>query len=228
LEAGSAFCSHCGYGLEAPGEVKPAEPTFAIAGDLQPGAYLKTGWQLFKQYPLGFVGFTVIYIIILAVISYPRGIGWLAAAAIHEPLIAGFIIVTAKLLQQRTPKFSDFFSGFQFQYLLPLALVGLISTLFISIGLILLIVPGVYLAVSYVFAPIMVIDQGLDFWSAMEQSRRSVTPRWFGFFAFLLLLVLVNLGGILALGVGILVTIPLSWCALTVAYAEIFGLKSQY
>jgi uncharacterized membrane protein len=195
---------------------------------LRPGEYLKTGWQVFKQYPWGFAGFTLLYLVILAVISYPRGIGWLAAACIHEPLIAGFIIVTAKLMQQKGPTFSDFFGGFQFRYFLPLVLLGLVSRVLITIGLILLIIPGLYLAVSYIFAPLLVVDQRLDFWPAMEQSRKFITARWFSFFAFLLLLVLVNLAGLLALGVGVLVSIPVSWCALVTAYADLFGLKSEY
>jgi hypothetical protein len=199
-----------------------------LLGELRLGEYLKTGWQVFKRYPLGFVCFTLLYLVILAVISYPRGIGWLAAAAIHEPLIGGFIIVTAKLLQQKDPTFGDFFGGFQFRYFLPLVLLGLISRVLITIGLILLIIPGLYLAVSYIFAALMVVDQRLDFWPAMEQSRRTITPRWFSFFVFLLLLVLVNLAGALALGVGLLVSIPVSWCALVAAYADLFGLTSEY
>jgi hypothetical protein len=58
-------------------------------------------------------------------------------------------------------------------------------------------------------------------------SRHTLNPRWFGFFAFMLLLVLLNLAGALLLGVGLLVTIPVSFCAVTVAYAEIFGLQSK-
>jgi hypothetical protein len=39
---------------------------------------------------------------------------------------------------------------------------------------------------------------------------------------------LLNLGGALLLGLGLLVSVPLSHCILTVAYAEIFGLESAY
>ncbi len=224
------FCRYCGQRIEvstAP-VAEAAESAPPLPGELRMGEYLKTGWQVFKQYPLGFAGFTLLYLLILAVISRPRGIGWLAAATIHEPLIAGFIIVTAKLLQQKDPKFVDFFGGFQFRYFLPLVLLGIVSRVLITIGLILLIIPGLYLAVSYLFAALMVVDQRLDFWPAMEQSRRTITPRWFSFFVFLLLLVLVNLAGAMALMVGLLVSIPVSWCALVAAYADLFGLKSEY
>jgi hypothetical protein len=228
VEAGSAYCNHCGHQLEIP---QPAPPEAAPGGgikDLRLGAYLQTGWEVFKQFPAGFIVFSLFYLVVLTVISLPRGIGPLAAAAIHEPLIAGYIIVAAKLLQGRNPNFSDFFGGFQFRFFLPLVLLGLVSRVLITIGLFLLIIPGLYLAVSYIFAAMMVVDQRLDFWAAMEESRRRVTTRWFSFFVLVLLLVLVNIAGLLALGVGLLVSIPVSWCTLVAAYDDLFGLKSEY
>ena len=61
----------------------------------------------------------------------------------------------------------------------------------------------------------------------MELSRLTVNPRWFAYFAFLLLLSLLNLGGALLLGLGLLVTIPVSFGAVAAAYADIFGLQSK-
>jgi uncharacterized membrane protein len=229
IEAGSVFCQHCGRKIDEPvPPVKEAAAAAPFQSELKLGEYLKTGWEVFKQFPLGFVFFALIYFVVLAIISYPRGIGWLAAAAVHEPLVAGFIFAAAKILREQTPTFADFFGGFQFKYFLPLVLLGLVSRILITLGLLLLVIPGLYLAVSYIFATLMVVDQDLDFWPALEQSRKFVTPRWFSFFVLLLLLVLVNVAGILALGVGLLVSLPVSWCALVAAYADLIGLKSQH
>jgi hypothetical protein len=38
---------------------------------------------------------------------------------------------------------------------------------------------------------------------------------------------LLNLAGALLLGLGLLVTIPVSFCTLTVAYADLFGLEAK-
>jgi hypothetical protein len=141
------------------------------------------------------------------------------------PAAHGHFIVSGKLLQGQTPEFRDFFSGFQF--FLPLLLLSLIAGLFIGIGTVLLIIPGVYLAVAYLFATYLVVDRRLDFWPAMELSRHTVKPQWFGYFAFMLLLALLNLAGALLLGLGLLVTIPVSFCTVTVAYADLFGLQSK-
>jgi len=187
--------------------------------------YFKTGWGLFRQYPTGFVGFCLLNLLIQALLNSLSYVGAVASIAVTSPLFMGNFIVSAKLLQGKTPEFRDFFAGFQ--YLVPLMLLSLVAGLFIGIGTLLLIIPGVYLAVAYMFASYLVVDRRLDFWPAMELSRHTLNPRWFGFFAFMLLLVLLNLAGALLLGVGLLVTIPVSFCAVTVGFAEIFGLQSK-
>jgi uncharacterized membrane protein len=152
-------------------------------------------------------------------------VGAVASIAVTSPLFMGNFIVSAKLLQGQPPEFRDFFAGFQ--YFLPLMLLSLVAGLFIGIGTLLLIIPGIYLIVAFMFASYLVVDRRLDFWPAMELSRHTVNPRWFSCFAFVLLVVLLNLAGAIALGVGLLVTIPLSFCAVTAAYADIFGLQSK-
>ena len=224
LTGSETHCPACGQPTDSP--PPPLEPSPAPAPESLPlGGYLKTGWGLFIQYPGGFVGFCLLYLVIQIALNVIPYVGVVAAAVISTPLLMGNFIVSAKLLHGKTPEFRDFFTGFQ--YFLPLLLLTVISGVLISIGTLLLIIPGVYLAVAYLFASYLVVDRRLDFWPAMELSRRSINPRWFGYFAFVLLLALLNLAGAIALGVGLLVTIPLSFCALTAAYADLFGFQSH-
>jgi len=46
---------------------------------------------------------------------------------------------------------------------------------------------------------------------------------WFAFFGFFILLGLINILGFLLLGVGLLVTIPATYCAIYAAYEDIVG-----
>jgi uncharacterized membrane protein len=232
------YCSECGHQLtgsepNCPGCGQPTDtslttlelPPPRMPESLPLRDYFKRGWELFKQYPTGFVGFCLLNLLVQALLNSLSYVGAVASIAISSPLFMGNFIVSAKLLQGQAPEFRDFFAGFQ--YFLPLLLLSLVAGLFISIGTLLLIIPGIYLAVAYLFASYLVVDRGQDFWPAMELSRRTINPRWFGFFAFMLLLVLVNLAGAVLLGVGLLVSIPLSFCATTVAYADIFGLQTK-
>jgi uncharacterized membrane protein len=227
-EPGSETCRACGKSLTTPAEpaLSPVISEQMQIADVKVGDYFKAGWEIFKKYPAGFIGYFVIIMAISYVLQFVPVIGRLAAFALAVPLNAGFFVVSAKLLKNQSPEFIDFFSGFQF--LLQLVLLGVVSSTLIIIGFILLIVPGFYLMVSYTFALMLVVDQRLDFWPAMEKSRRSVQTSWFKIFALLLLLVLLNLGGVLFLLVGLLVSVPLTHCILTAAYADIFGITSAH
>jgi uncharacterized membrane protein len=224
LTGSESHCPACGQPVDSPLPVSEPSPP-RVPESLPLGDYFKTGWGLFTQYPGGFVGFCLLYLLIQAALHSIPYLGAVASFAVSTPLLMGNFIVSAKLLHGQTPEFRDFFEGFQ--YFLPLLLLSLVAGLFIGIGTLLLIIPGVYLIVAYMFASYLVVDRRLDFWPAMELSRRTVNPRWFGFFAFVLLVALLNLAGAIALGVGLLVTIPVSFCAVTAAYADIFGLQSK-
>jgi Tfp pilus assembly protein PilF len=226
LEAGSRFCGNCGLEVEASAAAPfKSMPPSAPGGNQGPReSYLKTGWHLFKQYPGGFIGFTALVLIIQAGLGYLPKVGWMVLV-IQYPLIFGFVTVSARLIQGERPQFGEFFEGFKF--LPTLVLLGLVSQILIVLGLLLLVVPGVYLAVGFFLAPWFVLDRKKGFWEAMQLSRRTVQPYWFELFGLLLLIILVNLLGILALGVGLLVTLPVGWCAFTAFYASRVGFHSE-
>ncbi len=218
-------CPACGQATDSPSP--PLEPSSPQApASLPLGNYLKTGWELFKQYPGGFAGFCLLNLVIQMVLNAIPYLGVAASVAVSTPLLMGNFIVSAKLLQGQVPDFRDFFTGFQF--FVPLLLLSVVAGIFIGIGTVLLIIPGVYLAVAYLFAANLVVDRRLDFWAAMEMSRRTVTPRWFSYFVFMLLLMVLNLVGALPLGLGLLVTIPVSFGAVAAAYDDLFRLQSDY
>ncbi len=221
------FCPVCGRSAAA-----PQSPTLAKVvarrthGPLPIKEYLQTGWELFKRYPVGFIAFTLIYFLIQLVLRFIPLAGAVAAFVVGPALFMGNFIVSAKLLQDRTPQFSDFFLGFQF--FVPLLLTAFVGGLLTGLGLLLVILPGLYAAVAFLFAAPLVVDRRLDFWPALETSRRTVNSIFFGMFGFFLLLILINAAGALCLGVGLLASAPVTFCAVTAAYADVFGLQSDY
>jgi uncharacterized membrane protein len=223
LTGAEGHCPACSQAVNLP----PPEPDPAPGAPRRPlTTYIQTGWEIFKQYPAGFAGFCLINIAVHTALSTLPRLSWLASAAILTPLLMGNFIVSAKVLQRQAPVFRDFFAGFHF--FLPLCLVSLATSVLISLGLFLLIIPGVYLMVSYIFSGCLVVDRRLDFWPAMELSRRTVTPRWFEFFLLVLLLSVLNGVGALLLGLGLLVTLPLTFSAVAALYADVFGFQSDY
>jgi uncharacterized membrane protein len=91
----------------------------------------------------------------------------------------------------------------------------------VTIGVFCLIIPGIYLGVAYAFAHILAVDKGLEFWTALETSRKVITRNWWPMFGLLLLAIPVYILGALALGVGLLVAIPVVLGAIAYAYEDL-------
>lgn len=205
--------------------------------DVKIGDYFSRGLAIFKQYAWAFVLFTLVTFLIgavLAMLPHPLGVrtsgdnpfgGANLLSNILSPVLGvGYYFVAFQIARGRAYGFGDFFHGFK--KFLPVFLTALVSTILIALGFVLLILPGIYLAVSYLFAQLFVVDKNLSFWSAMEASRKIITKKWFSFFGLVLLLALLNVVGLIIFGIGLLVTIPLSACVVAAAYEDIVGLNS--
>lgn len=207
-----------------------ADPTLfekSLRGDyrIDIQACLKEGLEMFKQHIGEFVGFTLVIFAVSAVCSKMGAFGSIVFSAAAAPFYAGYGIAAFNLMTGKSLQFGDFFRGFS--YFLPLFLAGLATGILVSLGFVLLVLPGVYLAVCYMFVTLLVIDHRMEFWDAMEMSRKVVSKNWFAVFGLSFALFAVNLLGMLALVVGLLVTVPVTSCAAAVAYKEVFGLQAS-
>lgn len=182
-------------------------------------AWLQQGWELFKRDAGPAVIFLLVALIIYSVASYLTPVG-LGGMIISLPLIAGLMIVSLMLCRNQNPDPACYFRGFR--HFIPLLLFTIVSTLFIFIGTMLFVVPGLYLGVAYMFAPYLIVDKNIDFWPAMEISRKRVNKNFFGLFAFFAVLTLINLLGCIPLLLGLFVTIPVSVYAMSAAFEDIF------
>ena len=186
--------------------------------------YIRQGWEMFKEHIGEFVGFTLLLFVAYGVCSKFAFAGSFIISALAAPLSVGYSIVAFKLLSGKPLQFGDFFNGFN--YFLPLFLFSIAGGFLVSVGMVLLLIPGIYLYVGDMFTTFLIIDYRMDFWQAMETSRKIITKNWFAFFGFSFALFALNLLGTLALGVGLLVSIPVSACAAAIAYKEIMGFYS--
>jgi hypothetical protein len=92
----------------------------------------------------------------------------------------------------------------------------------IGAGLVCLI-PAMILSVNWMFTLPLIVDKGLDFWTAMKTSWKKVTQHWWQLFGLLFLVGLINLGGLLLCCVGLVFTMPLGIAATMYAYETIFS-----
>ena len=84
----------------------------------------------------------------------------------------------------------------------------------------------IYLSVSYVFAFMLVLEKRMRPWQAMELSRKVIGRHWWRMFGVLAVISLQAGSGLLLCGVGVLLTGPIAFAALMVAYEDIFNPRS--
>lgn len=138
------------------------------------------------------------------------------------PMMGGLYALYLKKIRGQPARFGDAFIGFSVAFV-PLMLAHVVSVLLTGVGLLLCLVPGIYLWVSWAFTLPLVIDRKLDFWDAMELSRKVVTKHWWAMFGLLIVCFLVVLAGLLACCVGVIVTTAIAQAAVLYAYEDIFG-----
>jgi uncharacterized membrane protein len=195
--------------------------------NFEPTRYIREGYNLFKQYALGFILFTVLLSgiqLIGEVLDVVRESSLFSTLfnLVAIPLSYGYLIVAHKIYRGEKPIFSDFFSFFSSfdKYIITLAY-AIFGTALIMLGFIVFILPGIYLAVGYMFGANFLFFGGFGVWESLEMSRKLVAKNWWLVFGFCLLLFLVIVAGVACLGVGILAALPIMYCAIYAAFADL-------
>jgi uncharacterized membrane protein len=209
------FCPNCGQAVAAApsafGGAPPPVWTPPVSVQAHPGRWIGEGWQIVKADIGTFVLLAIVFTALNAMVPL----------ILQGPLIAGFHIFCLKKLLNRRTDFGDLFKGFNF--FVPALVASLVISLFVFCGTLLCIIPGLVVAAMYKFTYLFIVDKRMDFWPAMQASHAVVKNDYFGFTMFLILAFLVNVLGFLCCIVGLLVTMPVTFAAITVAYKEIVG-----
>ncbi len=183
----------------------------AANSGVTPGRWIGIGWDIVRADLGNFLLITLIAVALAMVGSF----------LVAGPLLAGmFIAVRRKMLEGRV-EIGDLFAGFAL--FIDSVLVFIVSSVFSMIGLIFCIFPAFIVTALYLYPYLYVVDRKESFWDAMEASRRLAAQHLGGYFLFVVLLMLLNLFGLILLGVGVLITIPVSVAAIAVAYKELVG-----
>lgn len=183
---------------------------------------IERAWQMFMAQPLLSISYTLlIFSLQLIAMAYLKDFAFLYALLLAPPLYSGYYLVANKISRKEPITYPDFFMGFNYYW--PVFSIWLIGQLITGLGIIAFIIPGIYLAVAYSFSVLMAIFGGFDFWTAMEESRKLITVRWWKFLVFTLVLIVINLLTVLTLGLGLLITLPITFYATYILFEDITG-----
>ncbi len=131
-------------------------------------------------------------------------------------LSIGMIKLILAMVRDQQIDYSELFGGGK--YLLQYLLGSLVTGLVMFLGYLLLIVPGIIWSIKYMFTLMLVVDEGMDFSLAMKESAQMTVGIKWQLFCFAVALGCINLLGMLALVVGLIVTVPLTSLAMYVLY----------
>jgi len=220
--AGVAATGPAGESAELPvgaGPAAIAQRMIARNVPLDIGGCYERSWNLLRANFWPLVGVTTL-ITGLEMVLGLNHVGAFAGALLSLVFEGGLYYYFLKRIRGQPTEASDAFAGFSRAFV-PLVLTGVVMAALTCVGLVLLFLPGIYLYVAYKFADLLVIDRGLGFWPALEVSRRVISAHWWRMLGLLLLALPFLLLGVAALGVGVLVVLPLIHGALIYAYLDL-------
>jgi hypothetical protein len=174
---------------------KPLDELMAQGYRVNAIEYLKQGWRNFWQYPIGLLAFALLFTILSQVpLLLGPWVGQFLSLSVTVVMMTGIALLVWKQLRQRPASFLDLFPGWQ--TIGQLVLCTIVGTVMTIAGLLLFVVPGIYLMVAYTFSFLLIADRGMGAWEALETSRRVVSKNWWGVSGLIVLTVLLIAGGI--------------------------------
>lgn len=189
------------------------------------GGWLRDAWQLFVDDAVTWILLALSLIVIFVVLGNIPVVGGLAAWVLIGPLSAGMFAAAFAKLRGESISVGMLFAPAMDDFV-PLALVGAVGSLLQGLGLIACIV-GVFLTFPlWMFGIPLVLEQQLPFWDALELSRKSVQGQLMQWVLFAFVIFLLDVVGSLLFGVGLLVTVPLIFLMIAMAYRAVFGLQA--
>lgn len=145
----------------------------------------------------------------------------LALLPLTAPLTAGVAMLALHRARALPATVGIVFSYFGKTW--PLLLAGVLTSLMTHVGTMLLIIPGIYISVSLIFVPALIVDRNLGPLEAIATAVKTVHRRWFTVFGSLFVASLGLIVSLIPLGIGLIWTGPWFLLVQAVLYRSLFG-----
>lgn len=167
-----------------PGPGRSGEEILAGSPQVRIGECLGRAWRLLLAHPGTLLGAGLLLCLIRLAMALVPFAGQMAYFVLFGVFYGGFYLMVLRRVRGQPGGVADMFAGFGPDFV-PLLLVGMVSQVLTFFGMMLCLLPGIYLAVAWKFGFVLVTDRRLPFWPAMELSRRVITRCWFEVLALL-------------------------------------------
>ncbi len=212
------------------GTAQPPQGNAGSGSDFVIGEAIRFGWDTAKANLGFFILLMLASGVILCVPQIFKAIGgrqslilWLLitlfSIVLQAVITLGLTRISLKFVDDGKASFGDLFDCVPLflDYLVAYFIYGLI----VFAGLILLVVPGIIWAIQFMFYPLAIVDRGLPPVKALKFSSALTKGSKMDLLLLILLLFLINLLGALPLGLGLLITAPLSMVSCAYVYRKL-------
>jgi hypothetical protein len=191
--------------------------------------HLRIGWRAFQAQPgvffismlMMFALWVALELVVFSIQRHFTLATWLGIAiwtvlhlaflVVFSGLAAGLVVISGEVLSGREARLQTLFGsmkrGPQVLLALCLYLLGVVA------GLVLLVVPGIYFAVRYAMFGQVVATREVSAVESLHSAGALSNSRWRTMCGFWMRVWLLNLAGAAFLGVGLLLTVPVSLLA---------------
>jgi hypothetical protein len=161
--------------------------------------------------------------------QYGSGIFWYSVLILTRipftyPILAGISLLGIRRSVGADIQVSTVFKAFA--KTIPITLLGISMILIISVGYVLLIIPGIYLSIAYLMSFGLMMDRDMDVWEALETSRKAIAKHWFKIFFLYLMMAVMFLLACLPVFIGLIWMLPLLSIVHGILYKKMFGVAS--
>lgn len=142
-------------------------------------------------------------------------------SAVGVIFTAGLLYIGVKKVAGEGISWKMIFSGFSFAGQIVLA--TLLQSIFVAVGLLLFVLPGLYLMVGYSLTLPIIMDRGMSAWEAMEASRKAIHQVWWKVAGAFVLMGLIQFVSAIPFGIGLIWTVPMVIILVGVMYHRLSG-----
>lgn len=177
------------------------------------------GWTKTKEYTWFLISLTFLYFVVTFIVADIPVIRDIISMLMSIALTA----VTLMLIDGHTPRYSQLLAPFKtYKVTLHYFLASILYGLIVLLGLIFFILPGIYLLVRLQFFTYLLVEhENMEVLESLKKSMEMTKGRFWSLFGFGLAFIGINLLGLIALGVGLFITIPVTCIAYAMLYRKL-------
>ena len=186
--------------------------TFSISEELS------KSWETFKKHAWIFIGLFVGYAIVSVLVSLIP-FGRILTLIVDSIFALGFTRIIFQAIDGEEPQFSAF--GQESGKCLKQIGASLLIGLLVLVGLILLVVPGIYVALRLQFVTAVIVEENLGVIDSLKRSWEMTDGHVLQLFLLSLAILGLIIAGVICLGIGILVAAPVAQILTMYVYRKI-------